>query len=249
MSNDQFNNIRDQVLDRIERGDVTQKPRWYFLLHGALFFLGVLLVTLTLLFVSSFIVFSLYRNGLWFMPGFGWRGLGVFLWSLPWLLVLLATIFVIVLEVLVHRYAFAYRRPLLISAFGVVAIGIVGGFLLAQTSLHRTLLVRAKHHTLPLAGPFYREYGESKFSNVHVGEVQEVVGNRFMLRTPTEEVFTVILTPETRLPFGINFAMGDNIVVFGDQVNRHIEAVGIRRIERLQVHRNTGDQRVPTLLQ
>src|SRR3989344_2081055 len=120
--------IHEAVLERIRGGEVTMRPRWHFMLKATLVVAGIALAGLTLLFVVSLAMFALRASGVWFMPAFGWHGFAVFLWSLPKLLILLAIVFIIILELLVRHYAFAYRRPLLISALMVIALALLGGF-------------------------------------------------------------------------------------------------------------------------
>src|SRR3989344_3614541 len=116
----EIRSIKEEVIARIKRGETIMRPRWHFVLRAMLYALGVLIAALALVYLASFIMFVLRETGLLFVPSFGFRGVGVFLFSLPWFLILLSLVFVFVLEVLVRRYAFAYRKPLLYSVFGIV---------------------------------------------------------------------------------------------------------------------------------
>ena len=104
---------------------------------------------LALLYFASLSLFFLHDNGTWFIPSFGGRGWFSFLRSIPWFLVLLIIVFVGLLEVLVRRYAFVYRKPLLLSAAGIVVLVIFGGFLIAATPFHRQMKFYANHNQLP----------------------------------------------------------------------------------------------------
>lgn len=156
--------IRDRVAAAIASGQIKMRPRWHFAAQAALLAVGVILFALALLYVASFVVFIMHQTGLWRAPGFGWVGLRAFLFSLPWLLLAAALIFLVILEVLVKRYAFAYGRPLFYSVIGIVLLVIVGGFLVERTSLHRGLLRQAKENRLPWVGPLYRNYNFDKFN-------------------------------------------------------------------------------------
>lgn len=223
--------IHEAVLERIRGGEVTMRPRWHFMLKATLVVAGIALAGLTLLFVVSLAMFALRASGVWFMPAFGWHGFAVFLWSLPKLLILLAIVFIIILELLVRHYAFAYRRPLLISALMVIALALLGGFLVIKTTFHSRLLERAERDRLPFAGSFYREYGAPRFRNVHIGEVTEVTEQGFMIKTRRDEVLRIVVTPETRFPLGLDIQQGDRVVVFGDRDDDAVQALGIQRID------------------
>ena len=182
------NELRDKVLGAIKNGKVKMRPKWHYVLKTALAITGGVLLSLALLYLVSFIFFALRANGVWFMPAFGLSGMRTFVMSLPWLLIFTSLLFIIILEILVKRYAFAYRKPLLYSVLGILALAIIGGFALARAPFHRSLLRRAQEDR-------------------------------------------VRLVPETRLPFGFNFAEGDEVVVFGDRDDDTVEARGIVEID------------------
>ncbi len=225
------NSIRDNVLESIKTGRVTMRPRWHFVLRAAFALVGAVFLSLTLLYLASFIVFIVRDNGAWYVPAFGMRGLRIFLLSLPWLLILVALIFVGILEVLVRRYAFAYRRPLLYSAAGVVILVLAGGIAVARTPFHQGFMRRAENRHLPFAGGMYREFGMKKMDSIHKGSISEVNEKGFVVRGRVGDQFTVVFTPHTRLPYGYDFQMGDMVVIFGERVSTTVTAFGMRRIE------------------
>jgi hypothetical protein len=230
-----YKSIRDKVLESIKRGEVAMRPRWHFVLKGALVFVGAIITFSTLLYLVSFIIFVLHRSGMWFVPIFGLPGLYAFLIFFPWRLLVWVAIFIIILEILVRHYAFAYRRPLLYSAIGVLMAVLVGGFIVARTSLQNKLFVYAEAGRLPVGGRFYREFGNREFRGVQVGKVIEVRDPEFIMqaiRPPHEGVLKVFVTPETRLPFGEGIFAGERVVVFGDREGNAIRAIGVKSIER-----------------
>ena len=150
--------LRDKVMDLIQKRGVAMRPRWHFFLLSALVSAGVLILLIALLYVISLAFFFLRENGGWYAPVFGGRGWFVLLHSAPVLLLVLVALFAVLLEILVRRYSFAYRAPLLISMGGILCLVFVGGFALAQTSLHRHLEFEAHHGRLPPPmGMFYDE--------------------------------------------------------------------------------------------
>jgi len=174
--------IQEKVLAAIEAGQVKMRPRWHFVLQAILMAMGGVLLLLTLVYLASFIIFSLRQTGVWFVPIFGSAGWREFLHSLPWILILLTGAFLAVLEILVRRYAFAYRQPLLVSALGILVVVLLGGLIVAQTPFHRRLFESARQGRLPVAGPFYRQFGMPRLDDVHRGTIVQVVRNGFVLK-------------------------------------------------------------------
>src|SRR5665213_3408185 len=114
--------VRQGVMDAIKKGNVQMRPRWHFVLVSTLAALGVFIVLLSLHYIVSLSVFLLRDNGAWFAPSFGGRGWFSLLHSVPWLLILFIIVFIGVLEVLVRRYRFVYRKPLLLSVAIILAL-------------------------------------------------------------------------------------------------------------------------------
>jgi hypothetical protein len=222
--------IHDRVLRAIAEDRVSMTPRWHFILKTTLLSLGALVLTLTLIYLSSFIFFMLNQTGISTVPEFGLRGWYAFLLSLPWLLIGLSLLFIIVLEILVQRTAFAYRRPILYTTFGIITLVILAGLLVAQTSLHRGLANSAERGELSIGNSLYQAYSEASKGDIHHGQINALNDHGFLLRGRHAEIFRVIITPRTRLPYGADFAAGDFVVVFGPSRDGTIEAYGIREV-------------------
>jgi hypothetical protein len=222
--------IKNKILAEIQSGQLKQRPRWYFVLRGTLVGIGIGLVFCLVLYLASFILFILRQTGVWFVPAFGFRGWFVFFRSLPWLLIALSAIFIIVLELLVRRYAFAYREPLVYSVFGIVLVVFAGGFLLFETSLHRALFLGAEHNNVPSPiGILYRGYGAQRFDDIHAGQIVATTSGGFVLQEAFDNsTATVLVASDTALPTDVLIMPSDTVVVFGSEANDIIQAVGIR---------------------
>lgn len=225
------NSLQSTILEAISKGQIKMRPKWHFILKTGLAIAGGVILALALLYLVSLIIFILQRNGVWFVPVFGPQGWFAFLVSLPWLLIVLVLMFIIILELLVRHFAFAYRRPLLYSALGILCMVIIGGFLVAATGLHRQFGRYAVRHGVPFAGPFYRDAGHDRFHDIHRGRVIATGTDGFMMQSEPGEMVQVIITPRTRLPYGIDLAPGDSVVVFGPGASGTIEAFGLREID------------------
>lgn len=228
--NNHQKNLRSHILDEIKSGRLKMRPKWHFILNNALLITGGVIVLLALLYLVSFVAFVLRQNGVWFAPIFGLRGWFAFLISLPWLLIVLSLIFIIILELLVRHFAFAYHRPLLYSLLGIMLVVLVGGFLVNRTTLHASLAQFSEKHQLPIAGPFYRGFGHERFRNIHHGLITGTTTNGIVIETERGEILLIDITPHTRLPLGMDFTVSDIVMVFGDRDDDRVEAFGIRRV-------------------
>jgi hypothetical protein len=231
MNNNEYNSIRDNILKSIEAGTVTMKPKWHFVLQAVLLVAGIVLAVLALLYLISFIIFILHQTGAWFVPGFGLSGVNEFLISFPWLIVLVAIIFIVLLEILVRRYSFGYQKPLLYTTVGILALVTVGGFVVAATPLHRSLFDSARLEHLPIGGGFYKQFGTPHRNNVAIGSITEIEDDTgYLIQDRRDMIFEIIYGNDTDFPDGQDFQVGDSIAVFGNRNANTIQAVGIKKV-------------------
>jgi hypothetical protein len=228
------NHIGQDVMKAIREGRVHMRPRWHFVLLSALTVLGAFIVLLTLLYISSLGVFLLRDSGAWYATSFGLRGWFSLLHTLPWLLILFIAMFAVILELLVKRYSFVYKKPLLWSVAGIIVVIFAGGLAIAQTPLHRFVLVSARHGMLP--PPVMQIYGRTLRQpppDLYHGEVLATTTSGFILVDEDGAgTTTVLITRETRLPLGEAFEVGERVVVVGDSAaTGTVRAFGVREID------------------
>lgn len=223
-----MNEIKDKILEKIKAGEAKPKPKWYFIAKAGALALATIITALALLYFISFIFFIVDEDGVSAVYAFGWRGLWVLLISLPWLLILVCTVFVIVLEIFLRDYAFVYRKPVMYSVVSIAVLAAASGWAISCTHLQAGAANRAAQGRLPLAGRLYRGFGAQKFKYVHPGSIMSIANNSFQMQNRQNEILAVIITPETRFPLGVEFNLGDNVVVLGENIKGVITALGVR---------------------
>lgn len=210
---------------------MVMRPRWHFVLKAVLGILGIIIMAMAALYLISFILFALREAGLLFIPGFGFHGVGVFLFSLPWILILVSLVFIVCLELLVKRYAFSYRKPLLYSVFGGLGLVVFGSALLFHFGFHEQVFKFVERQGMPVMDPFYRGYALPRGEGVHRGSISGFTEKGLTITTRRGDVLEVQIASETAFPYGLDLQIGDEIVVLGERASSTIEAVGIRRID------------------
>lgn len=227
------NNVEGKALLAIENGQVKMRPKWQFLVRSILLVISAILSLLAILFLASFILFVLRQSGLWFAPGFGLSGFGIFFRSLPWVLILLVIILVILLEYLVRKYSFGYGRSLFISMLAILLIALTGGIILEMTPLHRDLFVSAHNNQLPFGGIFYQHYGgQDQDQNLIAGNIAAVSSTIFIILTPRDEDVPVVVGPNTIFTNTTlsDLGIGDAVVIEVQRVADQIRAINIIKI-------------------
>ncbi|HJV33041.1 MAG TPA: hypothetical protein VJ694_03370, partial [Patescibacteria group bacterium] len=183
-----------------------------------------------LVYLLSFIIFAMRENGAWYVTPFGLRGLRAFLMAAPWVLILVALAILAILEVLVRRFSFAYRRPLLYSVLGVLALVTLSSFAVARTPLHASLMRDADRRQLPIGGGFYRGYGHDDAEDVYPGFVTRLIGEGFELAADDGDGdgLPVLIAPSTKFVPEGGVEIGDRVIVFGPLAEGRIHAFGVR---------------------
>jgi hypothetical protein len=223
--------ISDKVFNKIKKEQIKMRPKIYFILRAVLVASLTLLVAFFVLFLVSFILFNLRASGVWFLPRFGFPVIGIFIKSLPWLLILIAIILIVVLEILVKRFSFAYRRPILYSILVIIILAFLGSFVISKTHLHPDFFWKAQERRLPMMGGFYRGFGMPRLGDVHYGIVSDVIDNGFYLETAEGKVLTILATSTIRSPLGPGIKEGDRVVVLGKRDDGTVQSFGVRKID------------------
>ncbi|MCK5044871.1 hypothetical protein KAR26_04065 [Candidatus Parcubacteria bacterium] len=218
--------LANKVLNKLENSQIKMRPKAYFVLKTVLIALAIVAVALFALYLTSFIVFALRASGLWYLPKFGFNGIGALITLLPWFLILIAALLIIVMEVLVKYFSFAYRRPILFSMIGIITLMLLGGLIIDRTQFHSNLFQKAQERRLPIAGELYRNFGASKFRDVHRGTVSGITDNGFLIETQNGQTLTIIVTPD----IDADIKKDDVVVVLGKQDNGTVQALAIRKI-------------------
>lgn len=181
--------IRENVLHAIKDGEVTMRPRWYFVVKAILVGAGALLIFLGTIYLASFVIFVLYKTGIIYVPDFGLHGIMGFLFNLPWLLIFVAFVFAIFLEVLVQRYSFVYKKPLLYSVCGVLVLVVAGSVIVAATPLHSQFFKNSRERQLPFfPGQLYLQFGFEHNKGIHRGVVTSVTDEGFYIKEDSDRM-------------------------------------------------------------
>jgi len=233
-------NIKKNILEQIQRGEISMKPKIFFVLKSFAVAFGLIIGTLIALFLFSFIIFTLKGSGALYLPDFGGRGLFLLLLAIPWLLIVATLALVALLETLARKFAFVYRKPVVYSVLGILLIVVFAGSAIASTPIHKKVYDRAHEKSLPLGGgEFYKHYGKMEFRGGFAGSIEAIDSDGLGVLTAEGKSVIVSTSTKTKYPRDKKLSVGDNIIVVGEVVNGKFEAFGIKQLR---------SERVPYLL-
>lgn len=153
--------LQDKVLSKIKHGELTMRPRAYFVLKAAALVAVAFAVLVVSVFICNFIFFILRLNGhesLLGRPG----GLWLFLRFFPWGLLILDALLFALLGWLIKQFRFGYSTPFVYLGLLSLALVVSLGFAIDRaTDINDRALESADHDDLPFPfGDFY-EYAHS----------------------------------------------------------------------------------------
>lgn len=224
-------NKTEQIFESIKSGNVTMRPRWYFILRDAIGMVAIVIVLLIAVYLASFTIFVLHESGAWFVPVFGLAGWYALFNALPLILILFSAVFVVILAWLVKRYQFGYQWPLLYSFLGAIFLIAAVSFLFIQSSFYNELFAATGSQGLPLIGGYYPGVGVLEPNDIHRGTILLTGSNGFVLRDNVGNVLNIFVSTSTNMAIGTILRAGDIVVVFGDRsATGTVFAIGIEKI-------------------
>lgn len=227
--NDKKENLKDLIIKKIKTGDLKMKSKVYFMTKGLLFSLLILITALLAFYFASFVVFALRANGIFVAPLFGIKGIGIFISSLPWLLLSIVFLAIISLEILVRYFSFGYRQPIFYSLLFIVGIVLAGTFFVDKTHLHRNVFNHTRVKGIPFISPIYERYSKNLSKSMHRGVITFKENEKsFTIEKITGEEIKVILDENTNTPREKEWKKGEEIIVIGNLKNGIVRAFAIR---------------------
>ena len=132
--------IQQKVFEKIRAGEVSMRPKIYFIARVALLTLLAIVALTLAIFVLSFAFFSIHESGEQFLLGFGRHGLLAFITLFPWVPLLITVALIFFLDYLLRYFKFGYRVSALEIFLFALAVVVIAGIAINFTPLHATLL-------------------------------------------------------------------------------------------------------------
>lgn len=213
------------ILAEIKARRIHMRPKWHFSLNTTLSILAAICVFLAAIYLTSLVIFEVRESGLSFAPRFGYRGWVEFLLSFPWLLVIGSLVFLAVLEELLCRYSFVYKRPLLYSMGALVIILTLASVIADLDDIHPQIRSFSNAHGMPVY---------DSFTQVPFGRPSHFFHGQ-IIRTASGTI-TIMKEGGAPVHIDIETTMPDNddstnspVVIFGENINGEFHVYGISR--------------------
>lgn len=224
--------IQQKVLERIRAGEISMRPKLYFVARVVALALVALLALALAVFVLSFLFFSITESGEQFLLGFGRHGLMAFITLFPWGPFLIALALIVLLDVVVRYFKFGYRVSMLEIFLIALTVVVAAGVAINFTPLHRLLLESADRGELPLVGPLYEGlHAPHQDQGVYRGIISSIQSDQFVIVHDDGDRDTDDGTSTVTVPPGFDTSalyVGERVYVGGKSVLDTVSAYGIQ---------------------
>ena len=160
---DKHKTIEELVNDSIKSGKIMMKPKWHFVLKTILRVLSIIILFFVLIYLLNFIGLVTHEkdfNILDLSPG----GMRAFMVAIPWVIVILSMLLLSVFYILVKKYSFVYRTPLVYSFFGIILLIVFIGFIVHLIDAKFRFARFGEGEKVPVLGPMHKYYrGDMKY--------------------------------------------------------------------------------------
>ena len=130
-------NVERQVMEKIKKGEVTMRPKIYFVCGSLVLFLGVAATTVFAIFFTNITLFALRAIG----PFDSMRL--AFLWSVfPWWAPVIGILGIALGIILLKQYDFSYKRSPLWIVLGFLIVVFLFGWMMSRSVLNQRLYMR-----------------------------------------------------------------------------------------------------------
>jgi len=227
---------KENVLAKIREKRLTMRPKILFGLEAVLAGFVALVILAVSVAIVNYILFAMRVNGHEALLGFGPRGLHTFLFVFPWPLLVIDGVLIFFLEVLLRRFKFGYRSPMLYLLFALLVIAIGTGTALDRgTSMNDALLHQAEHGGLPppfgelyehVRAPAPHERGIYRGTITAIGTTTLTLAHDDLDKDSDETGYTVMLPPGFDTG---TLTVGERVYVAGEMHDTHIRAFGVHQ--------------------
>jgi hypothetical protein len=155
---EKIKDIKNKILEKINSSQIYMKPKWFFIVRFIFRLVFAFIVFFAVLYIVSFTALLFKEKGPVDLFGFGPQGMHLFISTIPWLLMFAFLVLVVLLEILVRKFSFIYKKPLLYSLFLLIFTVLLASFTLMKIDRDFRFARFGERPEVPFFGPMHKYY-------------------------------------------------------------------------------------------
>lgn len=212
--NNQNNEIKNNILDRIKKEEIKMTPRQFFFMKSLTMFVTSVFFLILATYVFAYVIFLFIDNGIIYIPIFSESGLINFIVEIPWTLVFLGLLSIFLFSITSKTFYKIYRKPFLTFFFTILAIIIISQLIIVQTGTMKFLKEEAYKDHIQLVPNKFLEFRSSQTGSIFVGYVVATTSNSIIIRDRQNN--SVELLNENTIDLN-TFLIGQLINAYGER--------------------------------
>ena len=205
--------MKDTVIDTIKNREIKMHTRGYFVARAIFLIFIAVLLFLFIFMLTTFMIFALRLNGGFYAVGLGPSEWLVFLNALPWSLMLLSIALILILWLLLRRYAVVYHQPFLYILLFLIVVISLAYFSFSVNGINDQIFHYVSHGQIPVITSVY-EFETAPASGVYRGQIVLIATSSFILANELGQTSTVLMLPRAIWELG-GLRSGDYVLIFG----------------------------------
>ena len=215
-----FDHLKEKLMTDIASGVLTPAPRWKKILQSVLLVTLVLAIFLLTALVFVYLFHALRSAGISALLGFGWRGIILFLFLIPWSLIVVDILFVLLLIHIAKRFEIAWKVPRLYLAMFLLLAAWSAGYVLDRPVNER--MEREELYERPAPPPVGEGFTHGIILTLDASEcILSIVDER---TGDTIEVWAVPPACEQL----VRYDVGESVILAGTDEDGILTVYGIR---------------------
>jgi len=205
--------MKETVIDTIKSREIKMHTRGYFVARAIFLIIIAVVLFLFIFILTTFMIFALRLNGGFYAVGLGPSEWLVFLNALPWSLMLLSIALILILWILLRRYAVVYHQPFLYILLFLIVVMSLAYFSFSVNGINNQVFHYVSQNQIPLISSVY-QFETAPASGVYRGQILLITTSSFILANGLGQTSTVLLLPRALWELGA-LRSGDYVLIFG----------------------------------
>lgn len=207
--------MQNNILDKINKGELKMTPKKYFALKWTTLFVTSLFFLGLAFYIFAYVTFLFVDGGLIYIPLLTYEGLANFIIEIPWSLVLLGLFSLFLFSITSKTFYKIYRKPFITFFFTILIIIMISHIIFVESGAMRKLKEEAYLRHFQLVPDKFLQFRESQTGTLVVGRI---------IGTTTDSII-ISDRKQNNLQIFVIDAIQTNDFSAGSIINAYIERV------------------------
>ena len=177
-----LNNIKENVLNKIKEQNIKKRPTWYFMIRSIFVSAFIFMSVFFVVYFSSFMQLLSYEQEFKKASRLGTQGFFILMQTIPWMIIVFLLIALTALHFLVRYFEFGYQRPILYTMLGTLLATFLLSYLIGYLDKESRLARLGENRKIPFLNNFHDKYRDGRQGRLLHGIIIEKKDNYIIVQ-------------------------------------------------------------------